>query len=236
MEIMRTTSPRFTVYLTAAACLTASATAFAAGQSTLQNIAVLSVANTEQGAAYQLAARTDAAGASLLSDNPAVGYAVVNGPTTVLVALPKITTIDAVSFLNRGAKGQVSIATSNVKLSANSPRWRQVARQALSGSTVKAMLGPNEAKYVRITFDVTEPGQISALGVYSPSNAGTYALLARAVESDGKTVGDGKDLADSKDAKDIPAEGEESPAEGPAPGLPDPPPFTFVPQLVPTSP
>jgi hypothetical protein len=51
--------------------------------------------------------------------------------------------------------------------------------------------------------------------------------------SDGKTVADGKDM--SKDmSKEMPEEG--PPAEGPPPPLPDPPPFTFVPQIVPTSP
>jgi hypothetical protein len=59
-------------------------------------------------------------------------------------------------------------------------------------------------------------------------------------ESDGKEMVDAKDMVDSKDAKDIPGEGmderAEPPGEGPPPSLPQPPPFTFVPQLVPTSP
>jgi hypothetical protein len=63
------------------------------------------------------------------------------------------------------------------------------------------------------------------------SNAGGAA--GGLVDSDGKTMVDAKD---AKDAKDMPAEGPESPAEGPGLGLPPPPPFTFVPEIVPTSP
>jgi hypothetical protein len=59
--------------------------------------------------------------------------------------------------------------------------------------------------------------------------------------SDGKTVRDSKDAKDfSKDfSKEIPGEGpaeEQAPGEGPAPELPRPPPFVFIPRVVPTSP
>jgi hypothetical protein len=55
--------------------------------------------------------------------------------------------------------------------------------------------------------------------------------------ADGKDIGDAKDMGDSKDMgdnKDIP-EDAVPPAEGPPPNLPNPPPFTFIPQLVPVS-
>ena len=51
----------------------------------------------------------------------------------------------------------------------------------------------------------------------------------RTVAADSKDVADSKDISDSKD---IPEEG---PSEGPPPRLPEPPPFTFIPQLVPVS-
>lgn len=51
----------------------------------------------------------------------------------------------------------------------------------------------------------------------------------RTIAADSKDVGDSKDIADTKD---IPEEG---PSEGPPPRLPEPPPFTFIPQLVPVS-
>ena len=65
-------------------------------------------------------------------------------------------------------------------------------------------------------------------------------LLASNVNfSNNRTTLDSKDVPDSKDvadSKDIPEEVPPAPpAEGPPPTLPNPPPFTFIPQLVPTS-
>jgi len=52
----------------------------------------------------------------------------------------------------------------------------------------------------------------------------------RSSDVDSKDVEDSKDVADSKD---IPEEA--PPSEGPPPGLPEVPPFTFIPQVVPVS-
>jgi hypothetical protein len=65
-------------------------------------------------------------------------------------------------------------------------------------------------------------------------------LLASNVKfSSNRTTFDSKDVPDSKDvadSKDIPEEAPPAPpAEGPPPTLPNPPPFTFIPQLLPTS-
>jgi hypothetical protein len=66
-------------------------------------------------------------------------------------------------------------------------------------------------------------------------------LIAANRDFSSETTADSKDIADSKDvadSKDIPEEGPpaEPPAEGPPPSLPNAPPFTFIPQIVPTSP
>jgi hypothetical protein len=80
---------------------------------------------------------------------------------------------------------------------------------------------------------------IAEVTAVSPSSGN---LLAANRDFSGEdTTADSKDVADSKDisdSKDIPEEGPpaEPPAEGPPPSLPNPPPFTFIPQLVPTSP
>jgi hypothetical protein len=86
-------------------------------------------------------------------------------------------------------------------------------------------------------FSVAE---IAAFGGNAPGNliaANSSATAGDRIESDGKSVADGKDLGSGKDfSKDMPEEGPEAPAEGPPPPLPPPPPFTFVPELLPTSP
>jgi hypothetical protein len=185
---------------------------------------------------------------SLVSINPNTsvrtnGYAVSRGTTTLVVSLPKIESVGSLSFVNKGAAGRVVVFASPTKLPADSNRWEHVATQSLTDGVVKALVRPNDARYIKITFEASQSGEISRLGVFAISTiasrkANVYALMAtdsagEGVESDGKSVVDGKDLAESKD---IPSEGAEAPAEGPPPGLPDPPPFTFVPVLVPTSP
>jgi hypothetical protein len=81
--------------------------------------------------------------------------------------------------------------------------------------------------------------EIAAFGGTKTGNliaANTVNATREGIESDGKTFEEGKDFGGGKDFKDMPEEGPEAPAEGPPPPLPPPPPFTFVPEIVPTSP
>lgn len=119
---------------------------------------------------------TNTAEAALLCDDPTVGYALPTGRNTVLVSFPRIENIDSISFLNRGAKGSVNIATSSAKLPADSPQWHEVSQQDLDAGLVKAKIGPSEAKYVRFTFEVTEPGRIAGLGVYSTPAVSDFTM------------------------------------------------------------
>ena len=114
--------------------------------------------------------------AALLCDDPTIGYALSSGSKTLLITLSKIENIDSVSFLNHGAKGELAIAMSNTKLPVDSPQWRVVAKQELAGNTVKVKVGPSEAKYVKLTFNVSEPGRIAALGVYSPPTVAAFTM------------------------------------------------------------
>ena len=74
--------------------------------------------------------------------------------------------MDHISFINTSAKGEVTVATSSAKLPADSPQWHTALKQPLS-NTILANVGPSEAKYVRLTFNVSEPGRIASFGVYS---------------------------------------------------------------------
>jgi len=83
------------------------------------------------------------------------------------------------------------------------------------------------------SFDVAE---ISIVGKAADDGLtiAQVSAAARNGRTDGKDFGSAKDFASGKDAKEIPAEG--PPAEGPPVGLPQPPPFVFVPLVQPTSP
>ena len=119
---------------------------------------------------------TNTAEAALLCDDPTVGYALPNGTTALIVSFSKIENVDSIAFLNRGAKGMISIATSSAKLPVDSPQWHDVSQQELSSDLVKAKVGPGEAKYVRLTFDVTEPGRIAGLGIYSTPTVADFTM------------------------------------------------------------
>lgn len=130
-------------------------------------------------ATLQLSSKSEdrnTAEAALLCDDPTVGYALSNGTTTLLISLSKIENIESMSFLNHGAKGDLTISTSNAKLETDSPQWHTVAQQELTPDAIKAKVGPSEAKYVKLTFNVTEPGRIAALGVYSTPTVAAFMM------------------------------------------------------------
>lgn len=118
----------------------------------------------------------NAAVSALLCDDPTVGYALPSGASTILITLPKIENIDNIAFLNDGTRGDMSIAISSAKLSADSPQWHNVTQQELSADSVKAKIGPSEAKYVRLSFNVTEPGRIAGFGVYSTPAVSDFTM------------------------------------------------------------
>jgi len=109
----------------------------------------------------------NAAEAALLCDDPTIGYALPVGRTTLLVSLAKIENVSRISFVNSGAKGEVIIATSNAKLKEDSPQWHTALQQDLSPDASVAAVDPGEAKYVRLTFNVSEAGPIYGFAVYA---------------------------------------------------------------------
>jgi hypothetical protein len=79
--------------------------------------------------------------------------------------------------------------------------------------------------------DAFSIAQVAAFGVSKP--------IGNAQRTDGKEVMDGKEAVYGEGDKESPGEGLDEgqpPAEGPPPALPPVPPFTFIPQVPPTSP
>ena len=116
------------------------------------------------------------AAAALLCDDPTVGYGLANGATTVMVSLPNIENVESLAFLNNGARGTVAIATSSAQLPADSPQWHNAGQQELSAGAVKTKIGPSEAKYVKLTFNVTQPGRIAGFGLYSTPAVSDFTM------------------------------------------------------------
>ena len=105
--------------------------------------------------------------AALLCDDPTTGYQLPRGESSILISLPNIENIQSVSFLNDGAQGALTIAISNADVPDNSPEWRRIENGAISQGAVATKIGPGEAKYVKLNFNITQPGRIAAFGVYA---------------------------------------------------------------------
>ena len=179
---MKTFTSRSRVLCAAGSLLIGSSSGLFAADLVLQKVPPLTVAQAptypENLARHHLGAQvqtlsaggaqaSDDRASALVSGDPAATYALPAGATTLLVALPQIENVGSIAFLNEGAQGSVTVATSNVKLAADSPQWHDALQQELSAEGIDAKVGPSEAKYVRLTFNITKPGKIAGFGIYS---------------------------------------------------------------------
>jgi hypothetical protein len=114
--------------------------------------------------------------AALLCDDPTTGYQLPAGASSILVSLANIENISAISFVNYGAQGDLAIATSNAAVASNSPEWRRTGKNTMREGAMAAKLGPGEAKYVKLTFDITRPGRIAAFGVYATPTLADFTM------------------------------------------------------------
>lgn len=105
--------------------------------------------------------------AALLCDDPTTGYRLPSGESSILVSLSNIENIESVSFLNNSAQGEFTVAVSNAAVPANSPEWRKVGEGVMANGAIATKVGPGEAKYVRVSFKINQPGRIAALGIYA---------------------------------------------------------------------
>ena len=104
----------------------------------------------------------------LTLDNGTVSCSLPEGDTTFIISLVRSSALDRFTFINENttARGELRIAVSNEKLSADSDKWTPVdgatsfKRKRLFNVS---MLGV-EAKYVRLTFHVENENDMAALG------------------------------------------------------------------------
>jgi hypothetical protein len=155
----------------------ASVTSASAADLLLQKVPALTIeqaplypqnlARIDLGAQVEVTPKADSAqNAALLSEDPKVAYSLSPGTRSVLISLAKIERVSSCGFVNADAKGSVAIATAIANLDPASPQWRDAGKVDLSNGALTTKIGPTEAKYVRLTFDVTGAGRLSELGVY----------------------------------------------------------------------
>ena len=105
--------------------------------------------------------------AALLCDDPTTGYAIPAGSSSLFVSLANIENVEHLAFLNEGADGEFVVALSNANMPGQSPEWRGAGKGVMSHGPVTLKVGPGEAKYVRLDFNLSRPGRIAAFGVYA---------------------------------------------------------------------
>ncbi len=101
-------------------------------------------------------------------DNGTVSCSLPEGDTTFIISLVRSSPLDRFTFINKNttARGELRIAVSNEKLSADSDKWTPVdgatsfKRKRLFSVSVLGV----EAKYVRLTFHVEHENDMAALG------------------------------------------------------------------------
>ena len=134
---------------------------------------IVSVTNKEAGAS------------ALLLDDDTLNYPLPEGDTTFILTLSRTSTLDRFMFVNEnaGATGEITVAVSNYRLPAQSRKWNEV-----SGSTPftgkrlfdLSLLG-TEARFVKLSFHVTQGGSIAALGLYGEQSLQKFAARQRGV-------------------------------------------------------
>jgi len=104
----------------------------------------------------------------LTLDNDTVSCSLREGDTTFIISLVRSSPLDRFTFINENTavRGELRLAVSNEKLSADSAKWTPVDG-AVSFKRKRlfnvSMLGV-EAKYVRLTFHVEHENDMAALG------------------------------------------------------------------------
>ena len=128
-------------------------------------------------------ANKDSSASALLFDDDTLNYPLSEGDATFIVSFPRISVLDRFTFVNENAAaaGEIKIAVSNYRLSANSSKWIGVnGGSSFAGKRLfdLPLLG-TEARYVKISFHVTRGGLIAGLGLYGDQSLQKFAARQR---------------------------------------------------------
>jgi hypothetical protein len=128
---------------------------------------------------------SSASPSALLFDDDTLNYPLPEGDTTFILSFPRTSVLDRFTFVNENAAaaGEMRIAVSNYRLPAHSRKWTEVASStSFTGKRLfdLSLLG-TEARFVRLTFHVTQPGTIAGLGLYGAQSLQKFAARQRGV-------------------------------------------------------
>jgi hypothetical protein len=224
-----------------------------------------SLRNSHPARALYVSSGNDLKQANSMIDNQAAtsfGFSAEDSSPTAVIDLGKVCTVRHLSAIYSARPGSIDFyvmkslpgtdagnSPSTLKLDSNAFASLQSVGSAIDdGTQGRASIDfpATTGRYVMVRWiPASHAGNSFTVAEITASGPDQRNLVASSGNFSGnnserKTVSDSKDIADSKDmgdTKDIPEEGPaQPPAEGPPPTLPNPPPFTFIPQLVPASP
>src|SRR4051794_10324026 len=169
------------------AALEASATGLSAEELVQMNCGARIECTTPDGQAGRLSKLADpAAGTALISEDDTVTCLLKEGRTDFVVELPKATTLDRLTFVNKNslARGELKIAVSDERLKAGSKGWVEV--EGIVPFSHKRLFGVSligiEAKFVRLSFHVEKEGRIGAVMTGQTNVAGLSLPTAQKEE------------------------------------------------------
>ncbi|MEY2549460.1 MAG: hypothetical protein QOD64_2042 [Verrucomicrobiota bacterium] len=120
---------------------------------------------------------------NLLLDDDTLNYPLSEGDTTFVISFPRTSTLARFTFVNENAAatGEIKIAVSNYRLPANSRKWIEVnSGTSFTGKRLFDLsLAGTEARYVKISFHVTQGGLIAGLGLYGEQSLQKFAARQR---------------------------------------------------------
>ncbi|MEY2506769.1 MAG: hypothetical protein QOH01_1098 [Verrucomicrobiota bacterium] len=134
------------------------------------------------GRAVVVTSKNSSAG-NLLLDDDTLNYPLSEGDTTFVISFPRTSTLARFTFVNENAAatGEIKIAVSNYRLPANSRKWIDVnSGTSFTGKRLFDLsLAGTEARYVKISFHVTQGGLIAGLGLYGEQSLQKFAARQR---------------------------------------------------------
>src|SRR5256714_4911555 len=120
---------------------------------------------------------------ALLLDDDTLNYPLPEGDTIFVLSFPRTSMLDRFTFVNENsaAAGEMKVAVSNYRLPARSSKWIDVnIGTSFTGKRLFDLpLAGTEARYVKLSFHVTEPGTIAGFGLYGAQSLQKFAARQR---------------------------------------------------------
>lgn len=118
----------------------------------------------------------------LLRDDPILGASSEAGASARVIELAQLTTVNRFSMLNDGGAGKVSIYGATTLGEVNEGRWTLLGTEVfeVADEAVEVRFGATDAGYVRVDFDMAQPGDVYEMAVFGNRRNVEYGIMSGA--------------------------------------------------------